>query len=165
MYQPYPSPGQVPQPGRPEPPRSVITAVRLMYVGAAISALGTILALVSLSSFTTTLRNADPSLTTAQISSFKSIYIGSAVVGGLIGIGLWVWMALANKAGKNWARIVSTVFFGIATLEMLYNLVRAEPAAGKIGTVLVWLVGLGAIVMLYRRESSEYFSAASAPRY
>jgi hypothetical protein len=39
------------------------------------------------------------------------MYVGAAA--SLIGVGLWIWMAQMNKAGKNWARITSTVFFAI----------------------------------------------------
>ena len=42
----------------------------------------------------------------------------TAVIGALIAIGLWLWMAWANRRGRNWARIVSAVFFGINTLDL-----------------------------------------------
>ena len=38
MYQPYPSSGQPIEPLRPPAPTSVLTAVKLMYAGAAVSA-------------------------------------------------------------------------------------------------------------------------------
>ena len=36
----------------------------------------------------------------------------------MIGIALWLWMARANGQGRNWARILSTVLFGVATLQL-----------------------------------------------
>ena len=33
-------------------------------------------------------------------------------------IALWLWMARANGQGRNWARILSTVLFGLGTLEL-----------------------------------------------
>ena len=50
-----------------------------------------------------------------------------AIIFGLIGIGLWLWMAYANKAGKNWARITATAFFGLDTLSVLTSFRQAEP--------------------------------------
>jgi hypothetical protein len=159
MYQPYPGGGADPvgPVGRPPIPPSVTNAVRLMYVGAGLAALGLILELVSLSALKTAIRNASPNLTTAQVNSAEAVAVGIFVVVGLIGIGLWIWMALANKAGHNWARIVATVLFGLDTLFLLASLVRAGAAAGLIAGVVTWLVGLGATILLWRKESSAYF--------
>ena len=41
------------------------------------------------------------------------------MVFGLVVIALWLWMARANGQGRNWARILSTVLFGLATLELI----------------------------------------------
>jgi hypothetical protein len=83
-----------------------------------------------------------------------------AIVFGLIGVGLWLWMAWANKAGKNWARITATVFFGLDTLSVLAGLRQAEPALSRVFSLLVWLAGLGAVVLLWQKVSSAYFAAS-----
>jgi hypothetical protein len=49
-----------------------------------------------------------------------------AMVFGLAVIAAWLWMAQANGQGKNWARILCTVLFGLATLE----LIRVRPECG-----------------------------------
>ena len=36
----------------------------------------------------------------------------------LVPIAVWLWMARACGRGRNWARIVSTVLFGLATLNL-----------------------------------------------
>ena len=36
---------------------------------------------------------------------------------GLVVVSLWLWMARANGQGRNWARILSTVLFVLATLS------------------------------------------------
>jgi hypothetical protein len=41
------------------------------------------------------------------------------ILAGLALIALWLWMARATTQGRNWARILSTVLFGRATLELL----------------------------------------------
>ena len=41
------------------------------------------------------------------------------VIGGLIAIGLWLWMAWANGRGRGWARVLSAVLFGINTLTLV----------------------------------------------
>ena len=73
-------------------------------------------------------------------------------------------MAVTNKAGKSWARIVATVLFGLDTLFLLLGVARAGAAAGTLVSILIWLIGLGATILLWRKDSSEYITAQSAPR-
>jgi hypothetical protein len=164
MYQPYPSAGQVPEPVRPGPPASVVMAVRLMYAGAVVSALSLIVGLVTIGSLRDSLHKSYPTFTVSQLHSLQMVLVVGSVVFGLISIGLWVWMALMNRAGKSWARIVATVLFGLDTLFLLLGVARAGAAAGALVSILTWLIGLGAIIFLWRRESTEYFNAASGPR-
>jgi hypothetical protein len=70
-------------------------------------------------------------------------------------------MARANGAGHNYARITGTVFFGLNTLFLLLSLARPHASLGFIFNILVWLVGLGAVIMLWRKESGPYFKPAA----
>ena len=160
MYQPYPSGGQ--EPNRQQPtaaPNSVRTAVKLMYGGATLSAIAIILELVSIGNLKSAIKKADPSFTPAQIHNAEIFGVALVVVVGLIGIGLWLWMAWANGRGKNWARIVASVLFGLNTLDLLLSFTRPHASLSLLFELLVWLVGLGAIVLLWRKESSAYFQA------
>jgi hypothetical protein len=178
-YEPYPS-GSYPQypPGgpvqgeRPPQPKSVRTATWLMYAGAVVSAVNVILA-VALSkhlknSFTsaalkanaTARRQGKATLTMSQIHTLANVIVVVTIVVGLISIVLWVWMAWANGRGRNWARIVASVFFGLDTVFILLALTRAGAAASAWSSLVTWLIGLVAIIMLWRRESSEYFRPA-----
>lgn len=161
MYQPYPSAGQGPMQPRPAPPAPVLNAVKLMYVGAGLSAIEFIVALATIGSLKSAIRTADPSLTTTQVSTAVTVALLGVGFFGLLGIGLWLWMAWANRAGRSWARIVATVFFGIDTLGLV-SLIQPHTIFGTLLTVLVWLAGLGAIVLLWNRESSAYIQAMSA---
>jgi hypothetical protein len=139
-------------------------AVRLMYAGAVVSAVSLVVGLATVGSLRTALHKSDPSLTPAQLHNLQTAVIVGSVVIGLIGLGLWVWMALMNKAGKSWARIVATVLFGLDTLFLLLGLARAGAAASSLVSILTWLIGLGAVILLWRKDSSEYFTALSAPQ-
>lgn len=164
-YQPYPTGGAAePEPQRPAPPTPVLQAVKLMYAGAIVSAISLIITLVTIGSLKTAIHNADPSLTAAKLHSAEVAAVAVAIIFGLIGIGLWLWMAYANKAGKNWARITATVFFGLDTLSVLTSFRQAEPVLSRLISILIWLIGLGVIVLLYQRESSNFFSASKTPR-
>src|SRR5690349_3445839 len=161
MVQPYPSAGRTPDPVRPEPPASVVMAVRLMYAGAVVSALSLIVGLVTIGNLRDSLHKAQPTLTPTQLHDLQTVVVVGSVFIGLISIGLWVWMAMMNKAGKSWARIVATVLFGLDTLLLLLGVARAGAAAGTLVSILTWVIGLGAVIYLWRKDASEYFSAQS----
>ncbi len=163
MYQPYPTGGAEPEPAAPTPPPPVQNAVRLMYVGAAISAISLIVTLTTISSLRTAIHKASPTLSASKLHSAETAAIVLAIVFGLIAIGLWIWMARANQAGKNWARITATVFFGLDTLSLLVGFRQAEPALSRVVSLLVWLAGLGAVVLLWQKVSSAYFASRSRP--
>jgi hypothetical protein len=92
------------------------------------------------------------------VHSLEITSVVFAVIVGIIAIGLWLWMARANQAGRSWARITGTVFFGLNTLFLFLSLARPHASVGLIFNLLVWLAGLGAVIMLWRKESAPYFS-------
>jgi hypothetical protein len=163
MYENYPSTGaggDVPETRTSaEPPNSVQTAVRLMYAGAAISAISFILGLVTIGTVRHTLEKNNPTYSASKINTLVNAEIAIVIVAGIIGVGLWLWMAWANKRGKNWARITGTVFFGLYTLDLILVAARAANGISTVFAVVTWLVGLGAVIMLWRRESTSYFKA------
>jgi hypothetical protein len=177
MYQPYPggdqSPqqsGQLGQPGapvRPPIPPSVARAVQLMYLGALASLVGIIIELLTRHSLRTYIhdhstRNGHP-LTATQVADTYHAELVVLVVVGLIGIALWIWMAQMNKRGRNWARITSTVFFALDSIGAIGGLAGGQFSGGSANRfygLVVWVIGLAAIVLLWQRSSTEYFKAA-----
>jgi hypothetical protein len=166
MYQRFPDGAGS---GEPAPvrdiPQSVQRAVRVMYIGLAASLLGIIVDMTTLSSTRSEILSKNPSFTQAQLNSAEHLEIGLFIAGGLIGAALWLWMAQTCRAGKGWARVVSTVFFGIDTLSVIAGVAGTGTGGGglaRIYAVLVWVIGLVAIVFLWQRSSSDYFRA---PRY
>jgi hypothetical protein len=159
-YQPYPTSGfdQAPQ-QRPEAPPSIRMAVRLMYGGAVLSAVSFIVGLATVGSLRQAIIKAsNKTLTTSQIHTAEVAGVSVIVVLGLIGVGLWLWMAWANGRGRSWARVIASILFGFNTLGLLSTVIRPAAIGTKIFDVLVWLVGLGAIVYLWRPDASEYYA-------
>ena len=165
MYQQYPGDAQSREQSPPagSAPRSVLRAVRVMYVGIAASLLGIVVDMTTLSSTRSEIIKHSPNFTPAQVNSAEHVEIGLFIAGGLIGAALWLWMAQSCRAGKGWARIVSTVLFGIDTLSVLIG-ITSVPGGGlsRIYGVVIWVIGLIAVVLLWQRSSSDYFRA---PRY
>jgi hypothetical protein len=162
MVQPYPSAGQMPEPVRPGPPPSVVMAVRLMYAGAVVSAVSLVVGLATIGSLRNSLHTANPKLTTVQLHDLQTAVVIGSVAIGLISIGLWVWLALANKAGRSWARIVASVLFGLDTLFLLLGVAREGAAGSTLVSILTWLIGGGAVIYLWRKDASEYFKPQAA---
>jgi len=159
-FRPFPGDSQLPDQQRGPAPKSVINAVRLMYAGAAMNAISVILALTSIGSVRSALKADKHHYTTSQINGDVHLFVGTVIIGGLIGIGLWVWMAFMNKAGRNWARVTGTVFFAIDTLALAFSLGQGV-AVSRIFTVIIWLIGLGAVILLWRKESTAFFKGQS----
>ena len=157
MVQRYPSSGNPVEPERLPAPPPVMNAVKLMYVGAAVSTVSLIISLVNISGTKSAIEKARPSLTAAQVNQLNTFIISLAVVSGVVGIALWLWMARANGQGKNWARILSSVLFGLTTLDLIGVFSQPKTILGLIFPVLTWLVGLGAVWLLWRKESSAFF--------
>jgi hypothetical protein len=168
-YQPYPTGGGSNQMTEraPQPP-SLRNAVRLMWVGSGLSLIGVIVTVSFGSKIKTAITNAaitsnktaasegKTQLSTSQIHTLASATFALLIVFGIIGVLLWVWMAWANNRGRGWARIVATVLFGLNTIGLVLEFGRAS--VSLIAIVLEWLVGLAAIVLLWRRDSSEYIA-------
>jgi hypothetical protein len=134
-----------------------------MYVGLAASLLGIVVDMTTLSSTRSQIIKRNPSFTTAQINGAEHLEIGLFIASGLIGAALWLWMAQKCRAGRGWARILSSVFFGIETVSLLIGTAAGQGGGlTRIYGIIVWLVGLTAIIFLWRRSSSDYFRA---PRY
>ncbi len=186
MSQPSPSSGQLAGPLQRPAPAPVLTAVKLMYAGAAVSAVTLIISLALVPAVKAALRKAAPGLTAAQVSGVN-IFIMLGMGFGLAMIALWLWMARANGQGRNWARILSTVLFGLVTLELIrirprypggylahfvigghvYSVIYSVFAAtvlGLIVPVLLWLTGVAAVWLLWRPACSAFFKPQGAGR-
>jgi hypothetical protein len=163
MVQRYPSSGKPVEPEQLPAPPPVMNAVKLMYVGAAVSTVSLIISLADIGGVKTAIKKAKPSWTAAQVNQYDRFLITVAIVSGVIGIALWLWMARANNQGKNWARILSTVLFCLATLDLVGVFSEPKTLLGLVFPVLTWLVGLGAVFLLWRQESSAFFKSQGLP--
>ncbi|MGY3319844.1 hypothetical protein [Arthrobacter sp. TE12232] len=85
--------------------------------------------------------------TKVDFESLKGVLIGTIVVIAVITAGLYALVAFNVRKGKNWARILGTVFAALSILN-LFPFSLATLAA---------LLGIAAIVLLYLPAASPYF--------
>ena len=78
----------------------------------------------------------------------RGVLVGSILVFAAISAGLYALVALNVRKGKNWARILGTVFAALSIFSIF-------PLS--LGTLAV-LLGIAGIVMLYLPAASPYFS-------
>lgn len=176
-YQPYPTGGgsnrMAAAGGQPQP-MSLRNAVRLMWVGAGLALLSAVTTFAFSGRLKTAVTNAavkanataarqgKTQLTAAQIHTLANATVVAIAAFGIIGVMLWVWMAWANNKGRSWARTVATVLFALNTVSLIFSAGRA--GISFVFIVVAWLVGLGAIVLLWQRASSDYINSQSHPR-
>jgi hypothetical protein len=153
----YPQPYGAGPPGAAVPlPASMVTAVRLMYAGAAyalIWAIGVIAVSASIvKHYPLASASGDHRLAGA---------VTLAVLLCAADIALWLGIARACRRGSSGARVAGTVLFAVHTVGVLGVATSSQAGLGpaKALTLIGWLIGLGAVVALWQRPSSAFFTA------
>jgi hypothetical protein len=124
---------------RPRVPRSqrtVLWAVRLMYLCAALRLLGI------------------PILPATTGSSPYPLDIG-------ISWGVFALLAWASGRGHNWARVLFAVWVGFHTLALFYDVAHVSASSAPVWTVIAsvvfWLVEFSAVVLILSKRSGAYY--------
>jgi hypothetical protein len=165
---PYGTPASPPVPVRPQ---NVTYAVWLMYAGAALSVVnGVVEALTARRLVTTFIVQFENQLPPGEqrpvipIHLATRVFVAMAVIGGVINALLWLWMAWKNNSGKSWARVTSTVFFGLFCVSALSSVARFSAGFLGIlaGSLVIFAVGLVAVILIWQREASQYYQAVKA---
>jgi hypothetical protein len=144
------------------PPPSVRYAVWLMYGGAAVSLAAAIADFATKNEVREVIARTPISRNLIGTATTSTLVMAAAV--NLIGIVLWLVMARWTAKGSTTARTLACVLFGLRTVAALIgpgelSAVGPWPPSVRALTVLGWLVGLGAIVLLWRRSSTAYIKA------
>jgi hypothetical protein len=141
-----------------------------MYAGAAVSLIKVIVNLATesttrsaeLTALRIGVKKSGVSATTSQLNSGITTTLLLALVLGLISVGLWILVARASRDGKDWARTTGSVLFGLGTLALLIGppdvgIRGPETVVTRIFAGIIWLIGLAAVVFLWRKDSSRFF--------
>jgi hypothetical protein len=114
------------RPRVPRSNRSVLTLVRIMYVGAAVELAAAITILVTLDDVRSNIIRRNPGLTAAQWHAIVAGDIQPTVVAAGIAVGFWLWMAWAIGRGHRWTRIVFALFFAVDAVDLLDGLAEGS---------------------------------------
>ena len=156
-------------PQAPQPP-AIQLAVKLMWAGAAVSLVSLVVGLATLGSLKDQIRDQllenDPSTSQSTIDAAYGVSIAFVVVFGALGVLLWLWMAWKNGAGRKWARIVATVFAALNVLSTLFTIVGGNTTTlSAVFTIINVVLAIVILVLLWRKESSDFYAARSAPQF
>jgi hypothetical protein len=175
------------RPTKAELPPPVLGAARLMYLGAAVTALNVLFgSLVKVrynddaADYTTradkytTAAAAHPgtilgkrygaiaksATEAAKHASTMAGDIGLVVgLGGLIGVVCWLVIAAACRRGRGWTRTAATVLLGLDTAGLLIVLLGTDnDPTVRVTTVVIWIIGLAATIPLWGRQAREFFA-------
>jgi hypothetical protein len=147
-------------------PRSLVQAVYLMRAGAGLAIVGAIVTAAAWSSVhsgvlkalirdnSNAARQLKPGYTLPQLHQWATGIVLALIVGELLIALLWLWMARANGNGMYWARIASSVFFALLTIQVFRSV--SWTSVSFYFLVLEWLIGVVALEQLWRREVSRY---------
>ena len=139
-------------------PSSLTTAARLMYAGAGLSALGTIVGLATVHEL---------QVIAAEQPAARGA-VGAAVaillIHGVIGAALWFWLARETRRGRRRARAWATAIFCIATVTGI-SVDAHAPSTGPTQAFsgIEWVIGLCAVILLWNRPSRSYYAAQRPP--
>ena len=146
------------------PPRTVRTAIRLMYAGAAAQLAALITIIATAGGVRSAVAHGYPGLAAAQHA--VNVSLVSDYVGVSIGIVVWLLIAWALVRGRDRARIALAANFGVMSLSMLIAIAQGSAvyaAADLIAGAVVWLIALAATVLLFTGASSRYYRPQPRP--
>ncbi|MEJ7634895.1 hypothetical protein [Aeromicrobium sp.] len=161
------------QPGRSaalvDQPPSIRLAVRLMWAGAALSLIGLIVTFATLGTLKDQLRDSleksDANYSQADFDAIYTATLAFAVVLSLVTTGIWLWMAWKNGQGRSWARIVATVLGGLSVVSTIYAVAAGtSTGASIVVSVVSLLLSIAILVLLWRKESSNFYAERSRPQ-
>lgn len=140
--------------------RTVLAAVRLMYLGALVE----VAAAVTIIATTPAVRAATMHVAPAQWPAVHAILLRDQIAAPAI-ILVWLWLAWANGRGRDWARFLFITFFCLTTVGVLAALAtngEAIAPADLLAGGALWMIQLTALVLLFRPASGRYFQPEPA---
>jgi hypothetical protein len=149
-------------------PAAVYAAIVLMRLGAALAIASVVSFALQRSEFRdhVAARTGDAS----GAAKVLDVVVVGVAIAGLVCAGLWIWMAVMNAKGRNWARIVATVFGALyissgvlafalngsyVTAEV--NNVRLDLSMQNALLLCSVLIAVPALVLMWVSSSSRWY--------
>jgi hypothetical protein len=154
------------RPGGTRPPRTVLGAVKLMYLGAALELTALITIVVTTRSVRAALTQRYPGFTAAQWHGVVDMLVAREAAVA-VAIAVWLFLAWANGRGHDWARVGFLSYFALATVAMIAAVAQNAAVYARADLIVgaaIWLVGLAVMVLIFNKESGPYYQPEPAHR-
>ncbi|MFI7678628.1 hypothetical protein [Actinophytocola sp. NPDC049390] len=143
-------------------PKAVDSAFHAVLATIAISALGTVFTvLLDKAQLTAMVNDMMADLPQGQEGMSVSSTVGAfqVILGFSIAIfaGLMLLFAIKMRAGRNWARILLTVYTGVGVWGFLTAIASVGAELGLMWSLAEVAFGVTAVVYMFRPESTRYF--------
>ncbi|MCQ1945780.1 hypothetical protein [Arthrobacter sp. zg-Y1116] len=148
------------KPAKGPAPREVIIGSWLIIAAGVLSLINNIITSFSLPSIMTSQEQEAFAETGLDEEGVSSFLISFGIVVALIGFAIYLLIALFVRRGKNWARILGTVFAAFSLIGILTMLGAYFTSPLSLISLASSLLGIAGIVMLYLRPSTPYFRKA-----
>ena len=150
-------------------PWTIKWAVIGMWVGAAMAVLGVYVFYLEVDATNRKTFGANYATTDGLVQTGMMISMVVSIVFAVLEVGLWVTMALTNRQGFRWARIVATVLASIGLLYAIFVVVTsAFSETLSVPSIAYNIVNealaIAVVVMLWHPESSSYYHAKLVER-
>ena len=134
-----------------------------MQIGAVLSVVGILFTFLQRDEIRDQIaEDADPPMTGDELDTAVAAGLGFAIVLGLIGAGVWLWMAHANGQGKTWARTTATVLGGLNVLFTLVGVAMGQSTALSLAASVVGLaLAVTILILLYRPDANRFYDVMS----
>lgn len=144
--------------GGPAPPAEVLAAVRLMYVGAALTALRALLLIVDPDRFRDAVAAGQADNDAAQLSANGQLafYVPFLTISAAV----WLAVAWGCRRGRRRARLAAAalgVMYAVFTVVAVF--IQFTLTVEYVISLLVAVVAVAVLWLLFRPDSSRYFAA------
>ena len=146
-------------PDLPTSARTVLTACRLMYLGALLEVAGLVTFVLTTGSLKANFVRANPHYTPHLWHVMTGLIVAKEIA---IPVAFAVWLILAwgDSRGRDWARVAFIALFGLDTLAVVAAVGQREAwydPATLAWSVTVWLVALTSMVLIFSPGSGPYY--------
>lgn len=154
----YPAMPPVDVPRTPPRPKAVDTAVQLMIGGTVVGGIGGVISAFN-GDLAAAVRRAMPDASPAEAEMIARAVPIAGVVGVLLTIGVFVFLAVMIRAGRNWARAVLGGLTAFSLISFLSAAAQTNAEPSLMWTLADVACCTAAVVYLFGKESSAYFRA------
>ena len=138
-------------------PREVMTGFWLILAAGVLAFINNLVTSFNLPDLLTPAQIQDLRQANINVQDVSGFLITFSIVIALIGLGLYVLIAVFVRKGHNWARIVGTVFAAFSIFGLLVSLPAYFVSPLGLLSLISTLAGIAGIVMLYLKPSNAYF--------